>query len=105
MSTATTIRPSSGYGGDLDARVWDRINRAMSFEEGDRVPIWDYIDNTQIVDHFTDDGDSYADAMVKTYHGLGIDLCRGFGASFSEEQDQHADDVTGEESSRVTGRS
>ena len=105
MSTATTIRPGSGYGGDLDAHVWDRSHRAMSFEEGDRVPIWDYIDNTQIVDHFSNDGDSYADAMVKTYHGLGIDLCRSFGASFSEDQDQHADDVTGEESSRVTGRS
>ncbi|MBT3268556.1 hypothetical protein HN371_15480 [Candidatus Poribacteria bacterium] len=105
MPTATTARPTTGYGGDLDAQVWERIRRAMTFQEGDRVPIWDYIDNTTVVDHFSEEGDSYADAMVKTYHGLGIDLCRGFGASYSEEQDQHAEEVTGEQSSRVTGRS
>ncbi len=105
MDTATTARPTAGYGGDLDPLVWSRIRAAMSFEEGDRVPIWDYIDNTEVVGHFSDPSDSYADAMVKTYHGLGIDLCRGFGASFSEEQDQQSGDVTGEERSRVTGRS
>ena len=37
MPTATTARPTTGYGGDLDAQVWERIRRAMTFQEGDRV--------------------------------------------------------------------
>jgi hypothetical protein len=71
----------------VDAVVWERIERAMRFEEGDRVPIWDYLDNRAIVAHFARDGDDYHQAMVRTYHGLGIDLCRGYGGSFEEEQE------------------
>ncbi|MEW6358770.1 MAG: uroporphyrinogen decarboxylase family protein [Planctomycetota bacterium] len=71
----------------LDPTVRDRIMAAMNFEEGDRVPIWDYLDNRGIFEHFNPPDADYHAGMVKVYHALGIDLCRGYGASFKEEQD------------------
>lgn len=67
--------------------VWERVTRSMAFEEGDRVPVWDYIDNRGIVDHFAQPGDDYDRSVVRVYHGLGIDLCRGYGRSFGEEDE------------------
>lgn len=81
------VRPSAGYGGELDETVWVRIEASMNFREGDRVPIWDYIDNPAIVRHFRRPGDDYATAMVRVYHGLGIDLCRGYGRSFERAEE------------------
>jgi len=71
----------------LDPVVEERITRAMSFEEGDRVPIWDYIDNASVVEHFAPDAPDLLAANIKVYHGLGIDLCRGFGASYAAIRD------------------
>lgn len=81
------VRPTTGYGAELADEVWGRIEASMHFEEGDRVPIWDYIDNAATMAYFRRDGDDYHAAMVRVYHGLGIDLCRGYGASFTEEQE------------------
>lgn len=91
------------YGGELDDTVYRRIMASMSHEEGDRVPIWDYIDNRATVEHFKHEGDSYEEAMVRVYHGLGIDLCRGYGASFDDpdegmENDDHTTRVSGKTS-------
>ena len=80
-------RPTEGYGADLEPAVWERIRASMNFEEGDRVPIWDYLDNRAIVDYFAREGDDYHTTMVRVYHHLGIDLCRGYGSSFAEEQE------------------
>ncbi|HIE51253.1 MAG TPA: hypothetical protein EYP85_05800 [Armatimonadetes bacterium] len=71
----------------LDRAVKERILRSLNHEEGDRVPIWDYIDNHGIVEYFRREGDDYAQTMVRVYHQLGIDLCRGYGGSFAEEQE------------------
>jgi hypothetical protein len=81
------MRPSKGYGGEVDEKVWQRIEASMNFCEGDRVPIWDYIDNPAVVAHFRQEGDDYETAMVRVYHGLGIDLCRGYGSSFEPSQE------------------
>lgn len=54
----------------------------MHFREGDRVPIWDFVDNAAVLKHFQQPGDDEATAIVRVYHGLGIDLCRGYGRSF-----------------------
>ncbi|MDW8321170.1 MAG: uroporphyrinogen decarboxylase family protein [Armatimonadota bacterium] len=81
------VRPSVGYGGELDDAVWSRIEASMHFREGDRVPIWDYIDNPAVVKHFQQPDDDYAATMVRVYHGLGIDLCRGYGRSFEQAED------------------
>ncbi len=81
------VRPSPGYGGLLTRRVWERIEASSSFEEPDRVPIWDYIDNPEVVNYFRQEGDDYDRAMVRVYHGLGIDLCRGYGRSFTKEEE------------------
>jgi len=78
----------------LDPVVEERIARSMNFEEGDRVPIWDYIDNPSTLEHFAPGEQDLLAANVKVYHGLGIDLCRGFGGSYSASRDgeEHADE-------------
>ncbi|MCS6949702.1 MAG: uroporphyrinogen decarboxylase family protein [Armatimonadota bacterium] len=81
------LRPSPGYGGELHEAVWQRIEASMHFREGDRVPIWDYIDNPAVVKYFQQPGDDYATAIVRVYHGLGIDLCRGYGRSFEPTEE------------------
>jgi len=55
-----------------------RIMAAANHEEGDRVPIWDYIDNAAVFEHFRREGDQPDQTMARAYHGLGIDLCRGY---------------------------
>lgn len=78
----------------LDPAVEGRITCALDFEEGDRVPIWDYMDNHFVLDHFAPGEDDLLAANVKVYHGLGIDLCRGFGMSYAagQEGQQQFDD-------------
>ena len=88
----------------LDPVVHDRIMKAMNFEEGDRVPIWDYLDNRGIWEHFAAPGDTYEQGIVKVYHALGIDLCRGYGASYAEA-DNGKVTQSGKVEYRVTGRS
>lgn len=75
----------------LDKTVEDRILMSLNFQEGDRVPIWDYIDNYGIYKHFAGDEKDHASGMVKVYHGLGIDLCRGFGGSFAPSDEGETD--------------
>lgn len=89
----------------LDPIVEQRIMAALNHEEGDRVPIWDYLDNRGIVDHICPGWDDYDAAMVKVYHTLGIDMCRGYGSSYTECDDGtvvHSDGVT---ERRISGRS
>jgi hypothetical protein len=71
----------------LDPQVERRILASLHHEEGDRVPIWDFLDNRAIVDHIAPEETDYTRAMVKVYHSLGIDLCRGFGGSYAQEQE------------------
>jgi len=71
----------------LDPRVRARIMCAANFQEGDRVPIWDFIDNRAVLEHFAPGESDLLEANVKAYHGLGIDLCRGYGSSYSVEQE------------------
>ncbi|MCS7224852.1 MAG: hypothetical protein NZ959_09900 [Armatimonadetes bacterium] len=85
-SSNNRVRPTKGYGGLLDSTVWERIRASSNFEEPDRVPIWDYIDNPEVLRHFKRPEDDYDTAMVRVYHGLGIDLCRGYGRSFEKEE-------------------
>jgi hypothetical protein len=76
----------------------------MNFEEADRVPIWDYLDNRDIWNYFAAPGDTYEQGIVKVYHGLGIDLCRGYGASYTTQDDGKVTQ-SGKVQYRVTGRS
>jgi len=89
------------YGGDLDPATWARIRAAIRHEEGDRVPIWDYIDNRPVVDHFRRSGETYGETMVRVYHSLGIDLCRGYGSSFGDEDEGRTND---EHTTKVSGK-
>ena len=83
----------------LDPKIYERIMLAANHTEPDRVPIWDYLDNRATMDHFAPGETDLLEANVKTYHGLGIDLCRGYGGSYTE-----ADDGTTTENSRISGR-
>ncbi len=88
----------------LEKTVEERILASMNFEEGDRVPIWDYIDNRNIVDYITPGVESDDLAMVKVYHELGIDLCRGYGASYEKEDEgQVSTSEQGDITQRVSG--
>jgi len=69
----------------LEPEVYERITRSAMFEEPDRIPIWDYIDNWRAVKHFAHDVNELLEANVKVYHGLGIDICRGFGMSYEPD--------------------
>lgn len=89
----------------LDPRVERRILAALNHEEADRVPIWDYIDNRGIVDHIAPGWKDYHAAMVKVYHALGIDMCRGYGASYSEADDGLVSESEGVVQRKITGRS
>lgn len=88
----------------LDPQVERRILAGLNHEESDRVPIWDYLDNRGIVDHLCPGWTDYDSAMVKVYHTLGIDLCRGYGASFAEEDDGRTRENDGVVQSKVSGR-
>jgi len=88
----------------LDPVVRSRIMASLNHEEGDRVPIWDYIDNRAIVDHICPGWTDYDEAMVKVYHTLGIDLCRGYGRSYSESDDGTAYEQDGVTHSVISGR-
>jgi len=72
---------------ELDRALFDRITKAANFQEPDRVPIWDYLDNRGVLEHFAPGETDLCAANVKTYHALGIDMCRGFGASFVQSQE------------------
>lgn len=86
----------------LETAVYNRIVAALNHEEGDRVPIWDYLDNRAVVERIAPDEHDYDRAMVRVYHTLGIDLCRGWGASYSEADNQ---EENAEATRRVAGRS
>jgi hypothetical protein len=87
----------------LDPIVEQRILASLHHEEGDRVPIWDFIDNRAIVEHLAPDETDPARAMVKVYHALGIDLCRGYGGAFPES-DEGRQGRAGPTEWRISGR-
>lgn len=69
----------------LDPEVETRILKSLNFEEGDRVPIWDLIDNSNVYEHFAPGEIDPLRAAVKVYHGLGIDVCRGYVTPYRPE--------------------
>ena len=80
-------QPASDNAVGLDPAVEARIMAAANFEEPDRVPIWDLIDNRAALEHFAPGETDVLKASVRLYHGLGIDLCRGYGGGCSEDQE------------------
>ena len=79
----------------LDPFVESRIMKSLNFQEGDRVPIWDYIDNRGILNYFAPGEQDLAKATAKVYHALGIDVCRGFGSSYSIDEEGKKDNLGG----------
>lgn len=77
----------------LDGKVYERIMKSANHEEGDRVPIWDLIDNRAVYEYFAPDIKDLLLASVKVYQGLGIDLCRGIAYPPSEEDEGKASEA------------
>ena len=59
----------------VDAQTEARIVAAADHQEGDRVPIWDHIDNPAVFNHFRRPDEDPHRTMARVYHELGIDLC------------------------------
>jgi len=62
----------------LDAKLNERIHRVLSFQQPDRVPVCDFIDNDKIFHYFSSTASLTLQDRVKAYHGLGIDICWRF---------------------------
>lgn len=67
-----------------------RILAAADHREGDRVPIWDYIDNPPVFEHFRRGDEGPHITMARVYNELGIDLCRGYCLPQPQEQQTQA---------------
>jgi len=89
----------------LDPKVESRILAALNHEEGDRVPIWDYLDNRAIVDHLCPGWTDYHAAMVDVHRVLGIDMSRGYGACYAEADDGTVTQSDGVITRKISGRS
>ena len=92
---ATTVAPADAV---LDPVVYDRIMTAATFQEPDRVPIWDYVDSWPIYQHFAP-GDIEGDAVdgaqggaagaefhLEIAHGKNGNRHRSFGLIASRSQ-------------------
>ena len=75
---------------NVDPDVEARVMAAADHEEGDRVPIWDYMDNPAVYDHFRRPGDDPHETMARAYRELGIDLCRGYAIPQTDEERNEA---------------
>lgn len=62
----------------LNEVVNNRIKLALNFQEPDRVPVCDFIDNPKVFHYFSHSKKFSIKEKVKAYHGLGIDVCWQF---------------------------
>ncbi len=88
----------------LDPIVRERIETALHHREPDRVPIWDFIDSRAAYDHFAPGVADLVEASVRVFHGLGIDLCRGFVPTWTEADTTHLAEADDPSVSTVSGR-
>ena len=82
-----------------------RIESAIRFQEGDRVPVWDYVDSPDLLERLdrTLPGASAEEKGAALVKALGIDVCWGFGGLDTlswrtrggAEQGTNADDLHG----------
>ncbi|MBU0634100.1 MAG: hypothetical protein KKB82_00130 [Candidatus Omnitrophica bacterium] len=59
----------------LNSKVNERINRALNFQEADRVPVCDYLDNKKAFRFYSPNSKITLAEKVTVYHKLGIDVC------------------------------
>ena len=60
---------------NVSPEVEARISAALSHREGDRVPVWECIENPALVNHFAQEGDEPLDSLARAYRELGVDVC------------------------------
>lgn len=59
----------------VSPEVEARIVAALEHREGDRVPVWECLDNPAVIDHFRRPADEPLDALARAYRELGVDVC------------------------------
>ncbi|MEM2180940.1 MAG: uroporphyrinogen decarboxylase family protein [Nitrososphaeria archaeon] len=69
-------------------KVYERVVRALNFEEPDRVPIWDKLNNEALFKKFGGQGDPLIVAS-KTHKALGIDATRRLHPLPYNEKNKH----------------
>ena len=62
----------------IDAKLKDRLELALNFQEADHIPVCEFIDNSKIFKYFSHEEDIGIAEKVKAYHSLGIDVCWQF---------------------------
>jgi len=58
----------------LDPQVRERIMKSLHHQEGDRVPVWDSLNNGAVLDHFAPGERDLRVAAAKACRALGIDM-------------------------------
>ena len=75
MSVTQSYGPPTAGEEMLDPQVRDRIMKSLHHQEGDRVPVWDSINNGAVNNHFAPGEADPTKAAVKVCRGLGMDMC------------------------------
>ena len=64
----------------MDPLVYDRCLRAANHEEGDRVPLWDYIDSWELFEQLAPGETDPVKATARVFNTLEVDFCRSINA-------------------------
>ena len=62
----------------LDEKIKRIIDLALAFQESERIPVCDFLDNSKIFRYFSHTNSFSLKEKVKAYHELGIDVCWQF---------------------------
>lgn len=87
----------------MDPLVYERCLRAANHEEGDRVPLWDYLDSWELFEELAPGESDPVRATARVFNTLEIDFCRSINAPRAPHHD--GAETTGESfSTRTSGR-
>lgn len=84
----------------MDPLVYDRCMKAANHEEGDRVPMWDYIDSWDLFQQIAPEEDDPVRATAKVFNTLEVDFCRSINAPRANANE--GDHVEGEQYATTT---
>lgn len=88
----------------MDPLVYDRCMKAANHEEGDRVPMWDYIDSWDLFQEIAPGEDDPIRATAKVFNTLEVDFCRSINAprALEHEGEEWGDEHAGRKTSGRT---
>lgn len=84
----------------MDPLVYDRCLKAANHQEGDRVPMWDYIDSWDLFQQLAPEETDPVKATAKVFNTLEVDFCRSINAPRANANE--GDHVEGEQYATTT---